>query len=141
MASAAVWGAIMLRADAKREPQVGNPADYGPLTGTQYAASARAAQTEVVRSRARLTSATAIVRRGHVKAPNLSAACTSGHVIRILLVGRFPRLDVHGPRTAHGVLVTADARSGEACDRAVMTGHVKRYRHGADLLPVLATGR
>jgi hypothetical protein len=142
LSSAAVWGLLMLRADAHHEGPVGNPADYGPLTADQYAAAVRIAQREVTSSDAHLSSATAIVERGRVRTPNLSSACTSGRVIRIQLVGRFPHLILGGPgQTGPDVeRFVADAVSGQACDVAVGAGHVKPYRHSADLLPALTQG-
>jgi len=136
-----LWGAELMRADAKHEG-VGDTADDGPLTSSQYAAAVAVAQREMDKERARVTSVTAVIRPGKVRQPNLGGECRSGHVIRILLIGRFPHIVVDpppgapaGPVTSVGI--TADATSGEACLLGVGNVHVHPYRHAADLLPAL----
>lgn len=143
LGAAAAWGLLMLRADATHDRSVGNPADYGPLTAAQYAAAVGIVQKEIDREKARVTSATAVVRAGKVHQPNLAGRCTSGRVIRILLIGRFPNITVDpppgapdGPVTSVGI--TADAASGQACVLGVGNTHVHPYGNGADLLPALS---
>lgn len=143
MAGAAIWGALMLRADARHKHQVGHAADYGPLTGTQYAAAVAVAQREIDKEHAHLTSATAVIRTGKVHQPNLSGSCTSGQVVRILLIGRFPHIVVDpppgapdGPVTSVGI--TTDATSGAACLLGVGNVKVHPYARSADLMPALS---
>jgi hypothetical protein len=138
-----LWGADLMRADAKHESHVGDPADYGPLSSSQYAAAVAVAQHEVDQEGAHLTSATAALRPGQVHQPNLPGSCTSGRVILIRLVGRFPH--VHGNQTAGQphrggttVGITADATTGRACLLVVRNAHSHAYRRSADLLPALS---
>ena len=143
LVSAAVWGVLMFRADAKHDRSVGDPADYGPLTDRQYAAAVRVAQHELDRQKpSRLVSATAVLKPGKVRQPNLADACHSGEVVRIRLVGRFPRITVSpppggtsGPVTLVGI--TADATNGRACLLGVGVGRSAPYGDAADLLPAL----
>ena len=95
LATAGVWGAMMLRADAHH----GAPSSStrGPLTEEQYAAAVRVAQHEVDQQKpSRLTSATAVLKPGNVRQPNMADACHSGQVVKIRLVGRFPRIVTGG---------------------------------------------
>ena len=143
LAGVATWGALMLRAGGRHADAPGGPADHGPLTSAQYAAAVLIARHEVRKERARLTSATAILRRGKVEQPHLSGACTSGHEIRILLIGRFPHIAVSPPPGAPGgavrsVVITVDGAALKACDLGVGVGHARPYRHSADLMPALA---
>lgn len=143
LAGVATWGALMLRAGGRHADAPGGPADHGPLTSAQYAAAVLIARHEVRKERARLTSATAILRRGKVEQPHLSGDCTSGHEIRILLIGRFPHIAVSPPPGApsgavRSVVITVDGAALEACDLGVGVGHARPYRHSADLMPALA---
>jgi hypothetical protein len=142
LAGAAVWGLLMVRADAKHDG-VDDPANHGPLTAEQYAAAVRIVQREVASEKASLTSATAILTRGRVRNANVGPACTSGHLIRIRLLGRFPRITVSPPPGGRGgpvrlVGITADAATGRACLLGVGTGKNHPYRGAADLMPALA---
>ena len=144
LATAGVWGAMMLRADAHH----GAPSSStrGPLTEEQYAAAVRVAQHEVDQQKpSRLTSATAVLKPGNVRQPNRADACHSGHVVKIRLVGRFPRIVTGlargGPQSGSGrvtlVGITTDATSGRACLLGVGTGRSAPYRDAADLMPAL----
>jgi hypothetical protein len=138
MAAVGVAGAQMLRADAQR------PAQEGRLTQAEYDDAVRVARHQVRRLDPRLTSATAVVRRGTVTRPNLSGSCMSGTVVKIRLVG-------HGFRTVTGGLgdgedtpvtsaeITVDPGSGRPCLLSVGTGRPPpAYHDGDDLLPALA---
>jgi len=143
LASVGFWGATMMRADAKHERRVGDPADYGPLSSSQYAAAVAIAQREIDKERARVTSATAVIKSGKVHQPNLAGSCTSGREIRILLIGRFPHIAVAPPPGApdgpvRSVGITADATSGRACLLGVGNVHVHPYPHSANLMPALS---
>jgi hypothetical protein len=141
LAGAAVWGLLMFRADAKRDGV--DAASRGPLTAEQYAAAVRVAQREVREKKASLTSATAILRRGTVVRANVGPACTSGHLIRIRLLGRFPHIVTGGTTGGSGgrfteVDIAADAATGRACELGVGTGKGHPFRRAADLMPALA---
>jgi hypothetical protein len=143
LVGAGLWGAELMRADAKHEPRVGDPADYGPLSSSQYAAAVAIAQHEVDQEGAHLTSATAVIRPGKVHRSNLGGSCTSGREIRIRLIGRFPHIKNDashgasaGPVTSVGI--TADASSGRACLLGVGNAHAHPYARSADLLPALS---
>lgn len=144
LATAGVWGAMMLRADAHH----GAPSSStrGPLTEEQYAAAVRVAQHEVDQQKpSRLTSATAVLKPGNVRQPNRADACHSGQVVKIRLVGRFPRIVTGlargGPQSGSGrvtlVGITTDATSGRACLLGVGTGRSAPYPDAADLMPAL----
>jgi hypothetical protein len=141
LAGAAVWGVLMFRADAKRDG-VDDAANRGPLTAEQYAAAVRIVQREVRDQKASLTSATAILRPGTVLQANVGPACTSGHLIRIRLLGRFPHIVTGGTTDGSGGRVTevdiaADAATGRACELGVGTGKGHPFRRAADLMPAL----
>jgi hypothetical protein len=139
MASAGISGAEMMRADVQHH----HVATHGPLTNDQYAAAVRVAQHELDKQKpSHLNSATAVLRKGKVRQPNLADACHSGELVKIRLVGRFPRINVSpppgveaGPVTVVGI--TADAKSGRACLLGVGTGTSRAYRDAADLRPAL----
>ena len=142
LAAAAAWGALLLSGSASHSAAAGDPVRYGPLSAEQYAAAVRIAKADLARDDGKVTSATAILRRGRVRTPNLHGTCTSGRVIRILLIGRFRHVDVSvapgeptGPVRA--VRYVADAATGRACLVSVRIGHLSPYPHGADLLPAL----
>jgi hypothetical protein len=138
MASAGVSGAEMMRAEVRHEP----PSVHGSLTNEQYAAAVRIAQHQVHRVHPRLTSATAIVKRGTVSRTNMSGSCTSGRVIEIRLIGHGFRavaggLPGRGGGRVTSMQVTADAVSGHPCLLSVRTGHGSPYHGAADLMPAL----
>jgi len=95
-------------------------------------------QQKVVEFGADLTSATLRVRDGIVQNPNTgSQRCDSGRLLRIKMIGTFSKIQTTGgppmdPDTSaspqdmkvHGVLMDADAASGEACMISVQTGVV-----------------
>jgi hypothetical protein len=141
LAGAAVWGLLMVRADAKHD----DPADHGPLSAEQYAAAVRAAKGEITREQAHVTSATAVLVRGKELHGNLGHPCSSGHEIKIRLIGRLPNTDVGGTQddgqpVPHGLYVTTilDAASLQACVTGVSPGHGAPSAHSADLLPALS---
>jgi hypothetical protein len=118
----------------------------GPLTEQQYDAAVAVAQHEIDREKARITTATAVLRHRTLsrRQSNLPGLCTSGRVIEIRLTGKFPHITtsgIAGVPSASGhvtsVGITADALSGRACLLGVGTGRPAPYRHGADLLPAL----
>jgi hypothetical protein len=139
MASAGVVGAQMLRADARHSSSDRH------LTQAQYDAAVRIARHQVHRLHPRLTSASAIVRSGTVTQANMSGSCTSGHVIKIRLVGHEFHVATGGradgnARRVTSVEITADASTGRPCLLDVVTGPASSpYHDGDDLLPTLAT--
>jgi hypothetical protein len=141
LVTAGVWGALMMRADARHDRPV-DASEYGPLTAAQYSAAVAVARHEIDRERAKITSVTAVLHRGTVHQPNQPGTCTSGREVRIRLVGRFPHIAVGGAAGAPGgsvteVDITTDAVSGRACLLGVGTGKATPYHHAADLMPAL----
>jgi hypothetical protein len=116
----------------------------GRLTSRQYALAVRAVRRAVDVERAHLVSATAVLRPGPVRHPNLGGLCRSGRLLKIRLTGRFPHIGVHRlPRAPSGLVtsvqITADGTSGRACRLDVGVGEPlpPPYHRGADLLPAL----
>jgi len=138
MTSVGVVGAQLMRADAHHSTEDGH------LTQAQYDAAVRLARHQVRRLHPRLTSASAIVRRGTVTQPNMSGSCTSGTVLEIRLVGHDFRAVTGGlagqkHRSVTSVEITADPATGRPCLLSVATGRPgPAYRDGDDLLPALA---
>jgi hypothetical protein len=102
-------------------------AAHGELSAQQYAAAVELARHEIRRQDATVTSATATVSRGMVHNPNVGVPCTSGRLLRIKLIGKFPHITTTGgPGLPAGpvraVLLTADAESGQACLIGVHVG-------------------
>ncbi len=101
---------------------------YGDLSNDQYDAAVALARQEVARDGATITSATATLTSGTVEDTNLPGTCTSGKLLNIKLIGTDFAISVGGTpggdTTVSGVLLTADADSGEACMLAVKTGAV-----------------
>lgn len=96
--------------------------------------------------RSSVTSATAVARPGRLRASNTGHPCTSGRVLEIKLIGRFPGILTTGHGvlpgqkppdfTVRAVVITADARTGRACLISVQTaerGPVSRLAHGTVL--------
>ena len=85
-----------------------------------------------------LTSATVSIGEGTEALANAGPPCTSGKLLHIKLIGRFPRI-VHGGVTGEpyepvsAVLITADPVSGKPCLIGVNTG-TQRPEPGAVLL-------
>jgi len=77
-----------------------------------------------------LTSATVTVAQDTVEQPNIGATCDSGRLLRLLLIGTFPRITTtggpHASATDVGAVdLTADAESGAVCLVGVTTGQVE----------------
>src|SRR5690349_4779684 len=81
--AAGTWGAVMLRAEATHEPRFASSRDDGPLTPRQYALAVRATERAVDVGRARLSSATAVVRSGSVHDPDQGGPCDARQLIEI----------------------------------------------------------
>ncbi|MHB0928543.1 MAG: hypothetical protein ACYC3W_06435 [Candidatus Nanopelagicales bacterium] len=91
------------------------------------------AQQEVVKAGANVVNVTVTAVAGTVMESNLGYACTSGHVLHIRLIGTFPHIVTTGPGPwadpagdyqVRAIDITADARSGRACQLGVRTGKV-----------------
>ena len=100
---------------------------HGALSAQQYAAAVELARQEIRNEDATVTNATATVGRGTVHDSNVGVPCTSGHVLHIKLIGKFPHIaTTGGPGLRTGpvraVLLTADAESGQACLIGVHVG-------------------
>jgi len=106
-------------------------ADTGGLTRQQYDAAVNVALHEVDNQDARITSATAVLKRNAgKKAPsNTGHRCTGDQVLKIRLIGTFPHTDTSGGPPGgdpNGGRVTemdikADPASGDACLISVST--------------------
>jgi hypothetical protein len=76
-----------------------------------------------------VTSVSALSRAGTLTDSNTGHPCTSGALLVVTVIGRFPRIAVSPPpgatdTTVHAVVATADARTGQVCLRSVRTGRV-----------------
>lgn len=101
------------------------------LTSHDIAVATAVARTVVDEQRATLSSASAIAVDGHVEQSNTGHSCTPGRLLRIKLIGSFPR----GVTTGHPVLpgeadpdftvaamlITVEAAGGEPCLIGVQT--------------------
>ena len=90
-------------------------------------------QRELTKEGAIATSVTVAAGPGTVLESNLGYACTSGRVLRVRLIGTFPHIVTTGPGPwadpagdyqVRAIDITADARSGRACQLGVRTGKV-----------------
>lgn len=96
-------------------------------------AKAEAVAGQVIEDQgASVSSASAIARSGKVDDSNTGHPCTSGRVLQIKLIGRFPHTVTTGHPvpagspapdfTVRAMIITADAQSGRACLIGVQTG-------------------
>ena len=120
-------------------------ADRGPLTRAEYAHAVAIARAEVAKEDAKVSRAVAYLVDGRVQSPNLAGRCTSGHLLVVSLVGKFPRIAVGGfagpgsPSTGPDEWVTlkADPASEEPCLGGVSLGRFAPPVDYADLGPAL----
>lgn len=106
-----------------------------PPTAQQIGFAQAIAQQEVQRQGQRITAGGFFVAPGTEDNPNVGPRCTSGTVLRILLVGEFPHVATSGmpnlpgqpPRdyTVRALTITADGATGKACLEGAVTGHPK----------------
>jgi hypothetical protein len=91
-----------------------------------------------------ISSATAIVRSGTVTDSNVGQPCTSGRLLAVKLIGKFPHIVTTGHPVRRGehvdftvtaVVITADAETGQVCLKGVQTGDVEP-EHGAQVIPL-----
>lgn len=103
------------------------------LSKSEVALAVSSAKGFISRENASVTSATAITAQGTVSDSNTSGQCLSGRLLRIRLIGTFPKivttglpLETGAPQdfTVRAVDLTADATTGSVCLIAVQTGHV-----------------
>jgi hypothetical protein len=125
-----------------RQDHGGPTSDRGSLTSDQYDTAVRLARSEIEQNHATVTVAVADVVQGRIRTPNLSTACTSGHLLVLHLVGEFPKIVVSpAPGAPTGpeewVTVKADPTTGEACLIGVSFGRFKASTGSADLTPAL----
>lgn len=81
--------------------------------------------------------------RGTVRDSNTGHPCTSGHLIRVELVGSFPGIAVSPPAVSPGQpppdttvsadLLDVDPVLGQTCLEGVLTGHVELLPHATML--------
>jgi hypothetical protein len=110
------------------------PRSHSPLTHDEVAKARALAQKMITSRGASVSSATARVRPGRVAASNTNTRyrCSSGRLLQVKLIGKFPHTVTTGHDTLPGdpvpdfrvraVIITADARSGRACLIGVQTG-------------------
>ena len=81
-----------------------------------------------------ISNATAIVRSGTITKGNVGQPCTSGRLLKVQLIGRFPSIVTTGlpvepgesaDFTVTAVVITADAETGQVCLKGVKTGEVE----------------
>jgi hypothetical protein len=106
------------------------------LTAEEVAAARSAARDLVASEDAKVTTAFAIAAFGVVAQPNTRHWCTSGRLLRITLIGSFPRVvTASGPAASkapgspapgdvHAMLLTADAATGAVCEIGARTRHI-----------------
>jgi hypothetical protein len=116
------------------------PANSSRLSDDELAMALTAAREEAKSEDAQITTATATAEVGTVSQPNTGYQCSSGRVLRIMLIGSFPHVVVAGlptdPRNAaqpadsevHAMLLTADAATERVCEIGAQTGSVNPDR-------------
>jgi hypothetical protein len=112
------------------------------LTTSEYDRAVAIARSTKAEDYATVTAAVAYVVAGRVRTPNLQGQCNSGHVLVVLLVGDFPRINVSpAPGAPSGpdmwVTVKADPTTGEMCLEGVSLGRFEAAAGSANLLPAL----
>lgn len=106
-----------------------------PITNREIGLAEALVRQELRQSRhadSTVESASVTVDQGRVKQSNTGHACESGRLLRIRLLGTFPRIVTSGHKGASAedtvvgaVLLTADAESGHVCLIGVRTGQVQ----------------
>lgn len=100
------------------------------LTSREYKFAQQIAQAEIKKEDATVTSVTAKLENGTVIDSNVGYSCTSGQLLKILLIGSFPHSvsltagSGAANYTVHGVALTADAKSGKVCLLGVHVGRI-----------------
>lgn len=106
------------------------PNGTNSLTSRQYKFAQQIAQAEIKKEDATVSSVTAKLENGTVIDSNVGYSCTSGQLLKILLIGSFPHIVSltaglgAANYTVHGVALTADAKSGKACLLGVQVGRI-----------------
>ncbi len=112
------------------------PADQTKLSRDELARASALARQKVESEDAAVTSATVTAEQGTEEDTNTGYACSSGRLLHIKLIGRFPHIVTSGGPidatkpgptpdfTVRAVVLTADAESGMACQVSVQTGEV-----------------
>lgn len=107
------------------------PSESGGTSVSTEMRLARALVEDQVGPEGDIESASYVLRRGAVARPNTGEPCTSGHLIKVKIIGTFPHsVTTGGPWTSlddadgdvHAVLITAEATTGRACQIGVQTG-------------------
>lgn len=135
-----VAAAVLLTALASAcssDPPAADLASPGrSLTHQELEVATDVARDEADRQRATITSATVTVRRAQVRQPNTGHECTSPRLLRIRLVGRFPRVVASGPPgggEVRGLLLIADPASHVVCLVGAQVENVEPRPHAIPL--------
>ena len=107
------------------------PGQGRSLSQDEVAKAVAVAREVIADQGASVSSASAVARSGRIKDSNTGHPCTSGRVLKIKLIGKFPHtlttghpVQVGDPApdfTVRAMIITADAQSGRACLTGVQT--------------------
>ena len=132
LSSCALQKPLITRAAAVTTQHHTRPKSHSSLTADEVAKARALAQKVITSQGATVSSATARVRPGSVAASNTGHRCSSGRLLELKLIGKFPHTGTTGHDTlpsdpvpdftVGAVIITADARSGRACLIGVQTG-------------------
>jgi hypothetical protein len=99
------------------------------LTPQQMRYADQIARSEITKQGSHIRVAVADVHAGEVQSSNTGHSCESGSLLRVTLIGSFPRTGVSpGPgssTTVHAEVIEADPATGQKCLIGVETGHVQ----------------
>lgn len=106
--------------------------EHGSLTDHEFAVAFDIARTKADDEDASVRIAFARASDGTRRQSNTGSYCSSGRLLRIKLVGEFPRIVTTGPlgapqdadSTVHAVVLTADAETEQVCLIGVQVGEV-----------------
>lgn len=101
------------------------------LSDSEVAEALAVAQREIADKEATVSNVSAIARSGRIENSNIGHPCTSGRLLQIKLLGKFPHIvttghpvkavDTQPDFTVRAVIITADAETGHACLIRVQT--------------------
>lgn len=105
--------------------------DGSTLSRKEVVEAESVARQTIAEQSATVTSASVIARPGKVTDTNTGRPCTSGRLLRITLIGKFPHVATTGHPvppgsptpdfTVRAMVITADAETGRACLIAAQT--------------------
>jgi hypothetical protein len=118
------------------------------LSDSEVAKAVAVAQQEIADQGATISNASAIARSGRIEDSNTGHPCTSGRLLQIKLIGKFPHVVTTGHPveagdpapdfTVRALISTADAETGRACLIGVQTAENGEVRPipGATILHI-----